>query len=213
MGVPTLELGSPPTRRSLLWAAIAAVALLVIGAAFLVFRPGFVDPASPAGAGASAPPSGQDGLGAAPSAAGTKKPGSRGAPVSASPGTSGSAAPSTPPTPQVSATGNAGKPELTAAYRAPGLLGGVYQVTVANQGAVPANGWTVIIRLSGVAVTVEPGAGVNHEVRDKQHVFTPAGAKATVPAGGSVSFTFTVNAVLPAVEACTVDGTACTAAA
>ena len=84
---------------------------------------------------------------------------------------------------------------------------------VVNTGQRDAVGWTVRVLLSGVAVVVRPGEGVVHEMDDQWHVFRPLAGLETVPALGSVRFTFTVEGVLPSVEKCMIGDEPCTASA
>ncbi len=99
---------------------------------------------------------------------------------------------------------------LVAWYTEPGILGGEYAVTIANDGKTDVTGWTVVIQLTGVRPAVTPGRGVMHEARgNKEHAFTPSALLQTVPAGGTVRFTFTVQGVLPSVQSCAIDGRSC----
>jgi hypothetical protein len=182
--------------------------------AFVLFHSRSVDPGDSAASDASAGASGLGGIGSAPRGSVAPPPGNR--PVSGSSATPGSG-PSAPSVPAASplppsSSASAVSDALSATYREPGILGGTYQVSITNKGAVAVKGWTVAILLSGMNVVVKPGAGVTHEVRPAggQHVFTPMAVLETVPAHGSVGFTFTVQALLPKIQMCTIDEQPCT---
>jgi hypothetical protein len=187
---------------------------LVLAAVFFVFRPESPDSADSATASASAGAvvdAGEDGIGSAPRSGGT------GAPPHGTRAATGT--PTTPVSTSVASVSPSRSPvvpaPLSASYREPGILGGMYAVTVANKGQTDVTGWTVSLKLTGVGVKVDPGKGVTHEARGDgtQHVFTPMAALETVPARGSVSFTFTVQGVLPSIENCLIDDEPCTTGA
>jgi endoglucanase len=100
---------------------------------------------------------------------------------------------------------------LEASYRAvkDPVLGYSVKVTIKNPNPTDVRGWLVTFRLSGLKLLVSNLKGANLEVRgDATYVFTPTAATQTVPAGGSVSFTFSVTG-LSAVTSCTIDGQSC----
>ena len=167
-----------------------------------------------AGCGGSAHNSGNSQFGAAP--VGSPPPAS----ISASPGTADDVPAFTySPSPAPSATGagpaaSNGVADLRASYHVDkGLLGAksTVSVTLTNPGTVPAQGWTVIMGLSGVTLSVTTRPEVKHEVRDGQHVFTPNGIGSTINPGDILGFSFDVTG-LGSVTSCTVNGRACTAA-
>jgi hypothetical protein len=218
VGVPTVDLSPSPSRRPLFWAAIVALAVLLLALAFLVFRSGSADSGESDASVPGASASGLAGLGSAPHGSVAPPRGTR--PAASTSATAPNAtfepssAPVGPPRP-TSSTVSAAPATLSAAYREPGILGGTYQVIIANKGDAAVSGWIVGIQLSGVNTVVSPGDGVKHEVRagDMRHMFTPVGALATVPARGSVSFTFTVKGLLPKIQQCTIDDEPCTSSA
>jgi hypothetical protein len=93
-----------------------------------------------------------------------------------------------------------------------GLIGYQGQVTIHNPSQVTISGWTVRFQLPvGELVTGASGAGYRQD--GTSVTFTPSGT-GTVPAGGSVRFTFTVTGVNGAViggppTGCTIDGRPC----
>ncbi len=84
------------------------------------------------------------------------------------------------------------------------------QYTISNPGTRPVDGWTLVVTFSGPGTIVQvwnaqAAAGSNHRV-----TFTPAPYNGTVPAGGSVSFGFTVTGnPVPTPKACTINGNPC----
>jgi len=82
-------------------------------------------------------------------------------------------------------------------------------ITLSNAGDGVVNGWTVIMGLSGVTLTVTTPPQIKHEVRDGKHVFTPNGAGDVLGAGDTLSFTFTATG-LGSVSSCTANGRDCT---
>jgi hypothetical protein len=90
-----------------------------------------------------------------------------------------------------------------------GLTGYVGTVSIENPGGADVTGWRVRLTVPG-----------GNEVRDVERAdvtqygedvtFTPKAGVRTVPAGGSVSFSFTVHGVLAAEPAdCSIDGRPC----
>jgi hypothetical protein len=73
------------------------------------------------------------------------------------------------------------------------------------------NGWTVIMGLSGVTLTVSAPPQVKHEVRDGKHVFTPNGVGDVLHPGDQIGFTFEATG-LGSVSSCTANGRDCTSA-
>ena len=87
-----------------------------------------------------------------------------------------------------------------------------YQATVRidNGGSSAVDGWQITLMLSGEnAVRNVQGAQMNQN--GSTVVFTPVGGTRSVPAGGSVTFTFNIGGVLAGdPTSCTVDGRSCT---
>jgi hypothetical protein len=90
-----------------------------------------------------------------------------------------------------------------------GLGGYAATVRIANPGRYAVTGWTVTLTVpNGKKVRQADGATVAQHRGEV--VFTPSG-NATVPAGGSVSFSFEVKGLLPDdLTGCTIDGRPCT---
>jgi hypothetical protein len=89
-----------------------------------------------------------------------------------------------------------------------GLGGYSATVTITNPGDSAATGWRVSLTVpGGNKVRKVTGAAVSQD--DEDVVFTPKG-DATVPAGGSVSFTFQVKGLLAdEPTGCAIDGRPC----
>jgi hypothetical protein len=160
----------------------------------------------PSGTGAGTGPGSGDptagGDGGAPAPAGPAAPAADRTPAPA-PGTS------PPPVPAPVA-----KP-LTAGYETvarTGLLGVTGyqgQVTISNPGQVTVSGWTVTISLPA-GETVNGATGAAYSQRGTTVTFTPSGGTGTVPAGGSVRFTFSVGGLLAGdPTGCAIDGRRC----
>ena len=121
------------------------------------------------------------------------------------------------PSPSPSGPGSAsssGAADLRAAYHVnKGLLGAksTVSVTLTNLGTADAQGWTVIMGMSGLAINVSTPDQVKHETRDGQHVFTPNGTGSTISPGDTLGFSFTVTG-LGSITSCTVNGRDCTTA-
>jgi Cellulose binding domain len=89
---------------------------------------------------------------------------------------------------------------------------GSYQgtYTITNPGTKPVSGWTLVVTFSGPGSIVQvwnakATSGSSHRV-----TFTPMSYNDTVPAGGSVSFGFTVTGnPVPTPKSCTVNGNPC----
>jgi hypothetical protein len=131
--------------------------------------------------------------------------------TSASPGLTDIPASTVSPSPG-SASSGAG--DLRASYHVDkGLFGAksTVSVTLTNQGTAAVQGWTVIMGMSGVALTVSTPPEVKHETRDGQHVFTPNGTGSTIGPGDTLGFSFTVTG-LGSITSCTVNGRDCTTA-
>ena len=94
-----------------------------------------------------------------------------------------------------------------------GLLGFDTEVTVRNPGSVAKNGWTVVLTMpDSTAVKNESAAVV--KVRQQGEAVTVTPVTATLPAGGSVTFTIRFPALIalgPSIKGCTIDGQACSA--
>jgi hypothetical protein len=83
------------------------------------------------------------------------------------------------------------------------------EVTVNNPGDVAGDWHTLALRMTGLNLSLTGLLNLTHVLRDGLHLFTPtAPTLATVPAKGSVTFTFTVLA-LTSVVGCSLDGFAC----
>jgi hypothetical protein len=107
-----------------------------------------------------------------------------------------------------------GAADLRASYHVDkGLLGATstVSVTLTNQGTAAAQGWTVIMGLSGVTLGVSTPRQVKHETRDGQHVFTPNGTGGTISPGDTLGFSFTVTG-LGSITSCAINGRDCTTA-
>jgi hypothetical protein len=90
-----------------------------------------------------------------------------------------------------------------------GLGGYVGTVRLDNPGRTAAVGWRVRLTVPG-GNPVVPGEGVAVVQNGEQVVFRPRAGLARVPAGDSVSFTFTVGGVLAAEPSgCFIDGDPC----
>jgi hypothetical protein len=100
---------------------------------------------------------------------------------------------------------------LTASYAVrTDLLAVRVEVTINNTGAAAGTWTAVVMGLSGLNLIVTPGSGVGHEVRDRKHVFTPAGSGLSPVEGhASVTFSFTVTGAFSGVASCALDGKAC----
>jgi cellulose binding protein with CBM2 domain len=93
-----------------------------------------------------------------------------------------------------------------------GLAGYSGSVTVTNPGAVPVNGWTVVITLPRSTLTVSGVTGASVRRDGATWYFTPDQGNAQVAGGKSVTVTFRVNgaALLDAAPTgCTIDGRRC----
>ena len=124
-----------------------------------------------------------------------------------SPGPTGSASPSVP-------SGNSGQGDLRATYHAQrDVLGTRLNVTVtlSNQGTGDVNGWTVIVGLSSINLTVSTPPQIKHEVKDGKLVFTPNGAGDLLHPGDELTFSFTATG-LGSVTSCTANGRDCVSA-
>jgi hypothetical protein len=104
---------------------------------------------------------------------------------------------------------------LTAAYETVartgllGVLGYQGRVTIRNPGQVPVSGWTVTISLPA-GETVNGATGAAPSQHGTTVTFRPSGGTGTVPAGGSVSFTFSVGGLLAGdPTGCAIDGRSC----
>lgn len=109
-----------------------------------------------------------------------------------------------------------GKP-LVASYKTNALLGlGGFdtEITVRNPGGSARVGWTVELTMPD-ATAVENRSPDLVKVRQQAEVVTVTPVTAEVPAGETITFTIRFPALLAinqSVEACTIDGQACTAA-
>jgi uncharacterized protein YndB with AHSA1/START domain len=100
---------------------------------------------------------------------------------------------------------------LTAVYRTEVLRLGGYRglVTITNPSDEAVNGWTVVVTLQVLSLTVRSATGAQYKQDARTVTFTPKSDTQVVPARGSVRFTFEVNGVFFPTS-CTVDGRACT---
>lgn len=132
------------------------------------------------------------------------------APPATSVGASITASPSPSAAASVTATATVPRLALSASYRAvKGVLGYDVKVTIKNPNPTDVRGWLVTLKLTGLKLLVSNVKGANLEVRgDGTYLFTPAAATLTVPAGGSVAFTFSVTG-LSGVASCAIDGQSC----
>jgi hypothetical protein len=90
-----------------------------------------------------------------------------------------------------------------------GLTGYQGRVTISNPGQVTVSGWTVTISLP-VGETVNGATGAAYSQQGSTVTFTPSGGTGTVPAGGSVRFTFSVGGLLAGdPTGCAIDGRSC----
>jgi hypothetical protein len=155
-----------------------------------------VDPTFPAAGPAvpAADENGQPGL-----------PGQPGQPIQ--PGQPGQGQPGQPPPPGgpgptvVQTTINAPVAHLSVSYTGTGLSALAFRVTVtvANTGGASGQWRAVGVTLTGSGLTVDGiSSTVTHVLRQGTHCFTPSPSVATIGAGGSVSFSFTVVANLAA---------------
>jgi len=190
------------TRRILTVIAVAAALALVLVLALIWLFPG--DPAeTPTAAGG---PSGSDQFGSAPGTGRTASAGSR----SPSPGTSPTATASAGP---ADSPGPVAGVDLRATYQVTkGLANSTVSVRITNEGTATADGWSVIMKVSGVPLSVKPGPGVTYQGSGSELTFSAPEADRAVAPGDVVGFTFTVTGVLGKVQSCTISGRACTAA-
>jgi hypothetical protein len=214
---------APPSRwageRSRLWIwVVTVVAVLGLGVGIPVFSEvtgpggmfGPTEPTEPAVGGipvvrlpapdlsnSTPEPSGGPGT-TAPSAARSSS-----APPAPTPTRSGPGAPAPVPA------------QLRAHYETIGQLGTLGidgyegQVTVSNPGRIEVTGWTVTLTLPSGEV-VSGASGVHFRQDGTTVTFTPIGRIKSVPAQGSVRFTFTVRATFgnPPTD-CSIDGQPC----
>ena len=97
----------------------------------------------------------------------------------------------------------------TARERDNGISGYVGTVVLDNPGGSADGSWQVTLTVPGGNLVSGRGP-VEVSQRGESVVFTPSGAGGAVPAGGSLSFTFTIRGVLSALpHGCTIDGRAC----
>jgi Cellulose binding domain len=154
------------------------------------------DPPSPGGA----PPGGGSGT-AAPGTSATTT--GAGTPTPA-PGTS-AAQPVPAPVPKPLTAGY----ETVARTGLLGLAGYQGRVTIRNPGQVIVSGWTVTISLPA-GETVNGATGAAYRQQGTIVTFRPSGGTGTVPAGGSVRFTFSVGGLLAGdPTGCAIDGRPC----
>jgi hypothetical protein len=194
------------------------VALLGLGIAVAALTAWALWPRTPADAGAhpSGTSTGAGQLGGAPgSTARSAVPtGASTAPGAATPTVTLSI--TATPTPVVSITpvatvATAPRKALGASYRVAKdpVLGYTVAVTITNANSDDVRGWLVTFQLSGLKLLVSNVKGANVEVRAAAtYLFTPTAATLVVPAGGSVSFSFSVTG-LSAVAGCSIDGQSC----
>ncbi len=170
-------------------------------------------------------PATPDPSGTGPGTGDPTAPGSDGVPgVPGGPGVPGAPNPAAPaartqaPAPGTSAVPPVPAPvakPLTAGYETVahtgllGLTGYQGQVTIRNPGQVAVSGWTVTISLPA-GETVNGATGAAYSQHGTTVTFTPSGGTGTVPAGGSVRFTFGVGGLLAGdPTGCAIDGRGC----
>jgi hypothetical protein len=89
-----------------------------------------------------------------------------------------------------------------------GVLTYAGSIRVDNPGSRPVEGWQVTLTIPGGDRLDADGAAAYQD--GEQVTFTPYGDAATVPAGGTVTFEFTIHGLLPAEpSSCTVNGRPC----
>jgi hypothetical protein len=186
-------------------AAIALAAVLVLGLIWLF-------PAGTANApGSAGGPSGSDQLGAAPTPGGTAtKPAGAGlGSGSPSPGVSATDTPSADPSGSPGADGV----DLRASYQVTTSgLNTTVSVRITNAGTATSDGWTVVMKHSGVPLGVKPGPGVTYHASGGELTFTPPDADRKIAPGDVVGFSYTVTGLGGQVQSCSINGRACTAA-
>ncbi len=197
-----------------MWTA-AAVVVVALAIVAWVFWPGFGSGGGGDGVGAGAGGPGR--IGAAPggATAGTgdapsEGPGASG--VTPLPNTPGGSPPLSTPTSRPLTPGPS-PGQLIATYTFSDLapVNHSINVVVGNVGGTDVIGWTVTFVFSDLGLLViSDTKSVNHDIKGRQHIFTPTDETLMVPAGGSVRFALAV-AVLPTVESCTIDGWPCIA--
>ncbi|GAB1641729.1 hypothetical protein KRMM14A1259_21520 [Krasilnikovia sp. MM14-A1259] len=144
----------------------------------------------------------------APTGPGTALPGA------ATPG-SGTPKPSATASPSTSASPSPSAPPLTAAFShtadsgPDGLTNYAGTVRVTNPRDRAASQWKVTLKIPG-GNQVSGDSAVSVTQDGEKVTFTPVGDAATIPAGGSVTFTFTVQGVLTADPgSCMINGQSC----
>ncbi|GIJ51024.1 hypothetical protein Val02_79100 [Virgisporangium aliadipatigenens] len=176
---------------------IALVSLIVV-AATLSYPPG-----SPL----IGPGNGQGHDGYAELPGGTRPPASAGA----SRGGSASGQPAEPSGVLPTASGGAHLgPNLTAVYRTETVRLGGYRgaVTISNPGGQPVEGWTVVLTLPVLNLTIRKTAGAQMKQDGDRFVFTPSPDTRLVGPGRTALFTYEADGVGKP-TACTVNGQAC----
>jgi uncharacterized protein YndB with AHSA1/START domain len=206
-------------RRGLVWLVVLVVAVaLALAATWIVWPP------IPAGGSRTSPGLGSvgsaPGLGSTGQAPGGQLPAPSdpaGGPIagggtaqSVSPGQSGD------PTPDHGGGTQLGAAHLTVSYASSGLAPYTVTVTITNDGASAGDWGSAGVVLSALNLIVTPGSDVTHLKRsDTVHCFYPMPPVASVPAGGSSAFSFTialgVGAMLAGdpVKGVTLDSAAC----
>jgi hypothetical protein len=117
------------------------------------------------------------------------------------------------PQPRAAAPAAAGTVDATLSYtRAKGDDGisrYVATIEIDNSAARDATDWRVTLTVPGGNLVVAHGP-VDVTQNGESVQFTPSGDGGAVPAGGSLTFTFTVRGVLAALPTdCTINGRAC----
>jgi endoglucanase len=99
---------------------------------------------------------------------------------------------------------------LTAEYKTETVRLGGYRgvVTVTNPGQTPITGWTVVISLPVLNLTVRDPAGAEYHQTGQSVTFTPSADTRVVRPGAGVLFSFEVDGVGKP-TACAIDGRPC----
>lgn len=130
------------------------------------------------------------------------------APRAASPQVGGAAEP--PPGFAGSPVPDSARAPLAGSYRTASTWAGGYtgEIIIRNGGDAGVDGWTSMITLPMLGITVEAADGAQVRQDGRSVTFTPVPATGAVSAHGEVRFGFTVNGDGPP-TACTVDGRPC----
>lgn len=158
------------------------------------------------------PDAGHDSFGDAPPQVGLGPGGGTPAARGTGPAAAGQPTTGAPP---ITTAGPAPEPgHLTVTHRVVdggGLLSYGVEVTIANDGGLPATWHTVTLRVGGPDLAVVRGVRALVDIRGSVVELTPEDpGVAEVPPGKQVVVSFVVNGLLQTVNSCTLDGGPCT---